>query len=317
MELDLGAVRAFVAVADDRHFGEAAVQLGVTQQAVSKRIAKLESDLGTTLFHRSRGGAELTGDGRSFLTHARALISLADQAVELQRSRRRSFRVDVLDTRLASIELVRTFHGTVDDVDIDIVTSAGLTTARTALARGSIDAFFGRVTGVLDDAIESTPAYLEPLHVLISRRHALAGRQRITMSELSGTTAWMPGNAPGTEWAEFYRLLSADFAVHIDTTGPDFGWEHFVERISGSDELFSLVGEKCRLPWHADTVQIPITDPTPVYPCSLLWNSQNRHPMLPLFIRHVESDYRPFDPRREWLPAADHAFFVAERTART
>jgi hypothetical protein len=40
MKLDLGAVRTFLAVVDDGHFTDAADRLGMTQQAVSKRIAR-------------------------------------------------------------------------------------------------------------------------------------------------------------------------------------------------------------------------------------------------------------------------------------
>ena len=35
--------------------------------------------------------------------------------------------------------------------------------------------------------------------------------------ELSGLTAWMPGNATDSEWAQYYRFFSAEFGVAIDT----------------------------------------------------------------------------------------------------
>ena len=70
MELDLGAVRTFLAVVDDGHFTDAADRLGMSQQAVSKRIARLESDLGAPLLNRSRAGARLTDDGEAFLPPA-------------------------------------------------------------------------------------------------------------------------------------------------------------------------------------------------------------------------------------------------------
>lgn len=310
-DLDLGTVRAFVAVAEDRFFSEAAAGLGLSQQAISKRIARLEADLGVSLFHRSRSGAELTEDGTSFLAHARTLITLADQAVALLRSRHRAFRVDVLATFLASIDMIRDFHDAVGEVELEIVSSKGLTVALSALARGSIDAFFGRATGDLGDAIACTPAYLEPLHLLVGRRHRLAGRRQVEMAELAGTTVWMPGCAPpDTEWADFYRHLSADFAVEIDASGPDFGTEHLVERVGESEDVVTFVGERTRLPWHPDVVRIPLAAPAPAYPWSLLWHGRNRHPALPLLISHVQGCYRPFDPRRQWIPAPDRALFT-------
>ena len=60
--MDLEAVRTFVAVADARQFSEAAIDLSVTQQAVSKRVAALERDLGVRLFTRTARGAQLTVD---------------------------------------------------------------------------------------------------------------------------------------------------------------------------------------------------------------------------------------------------------------
>ena len=69
--MDLDAVRTFVAVADAGQFSDAAADLSITQQAVSKRIAALEKDLGVWLFTRTARGAELTVDGQAFRPHAR------------------------------------------------------------------------------------------------------------------------------------------------------------------------------------------------------------------------------------------------------
>jgi hypothetical protein len=94
MELDLGAVRAFLAVVDDGHFTEAADRLDMTQQAVSKRIARLESDLGVALLTRSRAGAPIdmvrdfyeAGDVEVDIVASRGTVSrwtvLADGSVD-------------------------------------------------------------------------------------------------------------------------------------------------------------------------------------------------------------------------------------------
>ena len=58
-----------------------------------------------------------------------------------------------------------------------------------------------------------------------------------------------------------------------------------------------------------DIVHLPVTDPTPVYPWSLLWHGLNRHPSLPPLIAHTQARYRPFDPRTQWLPAPDRPLF--------
>ncbi|MFD4669510.1 LysR family transcriptional regulator [Lentzea sp. NPDC058450] len=300
MELDLGAVRAFLAVVDDGHFTEAADRLGMTQQAVSKRIARLESDLDVTLLTRSRTGAALTEDGSAFLPHARALIGLADQATSMLRARRRPLRIDVLARVAAPMDLVRAFYEA-GDVDVDIVVSRGDTDRHTALADGSVDVAFGRVTGALPAGIECVPACLEPIPILVGRRHRLARRRSVPMAELAATTAWMPGCGGESEWADYYRRLGAEFGVVIDTSGPVFGGEHVMDEIAASADLVTF-GTTRQFPVHPGVVQVSVTGPTPVYPWSLLWHAANRHPAIPLLVAHVQARHRPVDPRSQWLP---------------
>ncbi|MFB9966771.1 LysR family transcriptional regulator [Sinosporangium siamense] len=310
MDLDLAAVRAFVAITEDRYFSEAAAGLGISQQAISKRIARLESDLGVRLFLRSRTGAGLTEDGRLFLPHARALVGLADQALAVLRERRRSLRVDVISSRVASIDMVRGFHETAGDIEIDIISSNGFRSARGRILRGILDAAFGRVDRVLEEDLAYVPAYLEPLHLLVGRDHPLANRPHVEIARLSGEAVWMPGNVEGSEWTDFYDHLSAEFGLRIDTSGPNWGLDHYVEEI-GRGERIGFVGEKIKVPWHPRTVQMPIVDPIPAFPWSMLYHRQNPHPVLPRFARHIANRFQPFDPRCQWLPPFDRPAFTA------
>jgi hypothetical protein len=59
IELDLTQVRAFVEVAEQHHFGRAAARLFLTQQALSKRIQRLEHTVGEPLLHRGARGVQL------------------------------------------------------------------------------------------------------------------------------------------------------------------------------------------------------------------------------------------------------------------
>lgn len=61
------AVRALVTVAEEGQFQLAADHPAASQQAVSKRLATLEADLGACLLNRSAGGTRLTIDGQAFL----------------------------------------------------------------------------------------------------------------------------------------------------------------------------------------------------------------------------------------------------------
>jgi DNA-binding transcriptional LysR family regulator len=79
VDLDLARVRAFVAVVDHGHFGRAAQTLALSQQALSKRVARLEDRLGP-LLERRHGGVVPNAAGRDFLPAARRLLDIADHA---------------------------------------------------------------------------------------------------------------------------------------------------------------------------------------------------------------------------------------------
>jgi len=73
-------LRAFVAVAEELHFGRAARRLHLSQPPLSMQIRRLESQLGTRLFERDRRGVALTAPGETLLGRARHLLAEADRA---------------------------------------------------------------------------------------------------------------------------------------------------------------------------------------------------------------------------------------------
>src|SRR3954465_599647 len=197
--MDLDAVRTFVAVADAGRFQEAADRLTITQQAVSKRVAALEKDLGARLFTRSPRGARLTIDGQAFLPHARELLRAAERAAASVRPGSRALRVDVIGRRLAPAELLRAFHRTHPDIELDVVTLFDADAAVAALRSGTIDATFRAVplsAGQWTDVIKSVRIYEEPVQLLTGPGHALAGARSVELARLAGHRTW--GAGPGT-----------------------------------------------------------------------------------------------------------------------
>ena len=77
--MDFQNLRAFVAVADNNSFSRAAVELHLTQPAISKRILTLETDLRQRLFDRIGWQLSLTEAGECLLPRARQILQLIDQ----------------------------------------------------------------------------------------------------------------------------------------------------------------------------------------------------------------------------------------------
>jgi DNA-binding transcriptional LysR family regulator len=78
-------LRAFVAVADEMHFGRAAERLNMTQPPLSRQVQSLERALHAELFDRTRRSIRLTAAGEAFLPEARRLLSLTAVAAETAR----------------------------------------------------------------------------------------------------------------------------------------------------------------------------------------------------------------------------------------
>lgn len=78
--LDITALRSFVAVAETGGVTKAAHQLNLTQSAVSMQLKRLEESMGLDLIDRSGRKIGLTAQGELLLSYARRLISLNDEA---------------------------------------------------------------------------------------------------------------------------------------------------------------------------------------------------------------------------------------------
>ncbi|MFF9093583.1 LysR family transcriptional regulator [Streptomyces sp. NPDC014802] len=305
--MDLEAVRTFAAIADAGQFQKAAVDLSVTQQGVSKRVAALERDLGVRLFTRTPRGAELTIDGQAFLPHARELLRVAERAAASVRTGRRPLRVDVIASRVAASGLMRGFHRAHPEIDLDVVMLFDIEAAIAALRSGTVDATFRAVAmpgRPLPEDIASVRVLDEPLQLLTGPAHALAHARSVTVAELVGHRIWMPGIVPGTEWGAYYDDLVAEFGLTIEATGPNFGSDALLDTIADTPALATFMSEQTRLVWPAGhgLRRIPVTDPTPVYPHSLLWHRDNPHPALATLRAHLAATATVHDAAGTWMP---------------
>jgi DNA-binding transcriptional LysR family regulator len=74
LKIVLGNLRYVVAAAEKRSFRQAAIELGLWESTISRRIRALEDEIGVALFIRHPGGVKLTNAGGKFLSHARDVV---------------------------------------------------------------------------------------------------------------------------------------------------------------------------------------------------------------------------------------------------
>ena len=98
MQPSLRQIRYFVAAANAGQISKAAMDINVSQSAITTAVKSLEETIGSPLFERHANGVTLTYEGNLFLDHARHIIASVEEAIRLPRK----IREDVKGTvRLA------------------------------------------------------------------------------------------------------------------------------------------------------------------------------------------------------------------------
>ncbi|MGW8747763.1 LysR family transcriptional regulator [Streptomyces sp. NPDC055794] len=302
MDLDVAQVRAFVRTAEELHFGRAAGTLAISQQTLSKRIARLETLLGIGLFHRGGNGVGLTDAGRRFLAPARQTVAAADAAVAAVSGKERPLRVDVWGHLYAPMRTLAQVAGRAGELALGH--GRDLPSVTAALLHGDIDAALGRVHPPLPAGLAHRLVRLEPVDAVLSADHPLATEPDLRPHQLCDSTLWAPGTL---DRLDFLHRFADRFGVRNTATSVNLGLPHFLAEVAADPRRFSLVPADVALPEVPGLRSVPLVDPTPLYAWSLLWRVGNGSPGLNgLATACAEeagrSRWLEYDPTRDWLP---------------
>jgi DNA-binding transcriptional LysR family regulator len=303
-----------VEVAEQLHFGRAAARLFLTQQALSKRIQRLEHTVGELLFVRGARGVELSEAGERFLPHARQLLAAADAAAQAARAASWALRVDVWGHVQAPLRMVRRLLNETPELLIELSMRRSLAAALEALGRGEIDACFGRVHDLEQpwpSGLAHRPVVLERGLVAVSADHRLGDASLLHPADLRESVFWFPAGGTPAELLGAYRRFADHFGIPVDTAGQNLGLEHAIDQLRCDPQRCTLFGAGWPLPAGAGVRLIPL-DPAPCYLWSLVWRDGDRHPQLGLLLqRAVETGrtegWLAYDPDHDWLPDIDLA----------
>ncbi|MDR7327248.1 MULTISPECIES: LysR family transcriptional regulator [Catenuloplanes] len=189
--VELKALRYFVTVAEELHFGRAAERLHIVQPAVSQQIARLERELGVQLLDRTSRRVTLTPAGRRVLDAARETLAAAARVRVVAGERAATLRIGVescVTDRLDRV-LTRLRDGPrpAEPVLIDLPEPARLDAVRDgeldlALVRGT--------TSPAGTAVVHT--WSDPLHAIVAREHPAAGRTGVDVRDLDPDGLLLP-----------------------------------------------------------------------------------------------------------------------------
>lgn len=188
INFDLQQLQAFIAVAERGSFRAAAEQIHLSPPALSRRIEKLESIIGTRLFNRTTREVELTSIGRVFLERARAAIDDLESAILgiSDIASTRSGRVTVACVPSAAIyflpQVISTFSAKYPAIRIRVIDESMNQTLQSVLA-GESDFGIGFMNTLMPE-IAFEGLHDDPFVVAMRRDHPLAKRGSVNWSQI-------------------------------------------------------------------------------------------------------------------------------------
>jgi DNA-binding transcriptional LysR family regulator len=269
--LDLRAVRSFVAVAEELHFTRAAARLFVAEQALSRDVRRLERTLGVSLFVRTTRRVTLTRAGEELLAEAQELIGLNDQILRRLQGDDRPIVVDVIGEGLTSSRVLNTARQNHPDLEFMARHRGGLGAALNSILVGDFDAAFGRVEGLglpLPDELESHPVRLEAIGLLLPADHTLAGGPVAVGAIQNLEIDISQGNPWAPEWVDLGTQLMEFASARAQPAHPPAeGNEETAQHLAR--ERLPILTHLEHPPVDGGVIQ-PLVEPTPLYPWAIV-----------------------------------------------
>ena len=208
--MEMQQLRYFVAVADAGKMTAAARDLHVAQPSVSKQLRKLEAELGAALFERGKAGVALTDAGQILLPWARRVLADLEGArsevaglASLERGRLSVGATPSLSTMLLP-RVLAAFHSRHPGITLNVL-EAGSGDLVDRLAVGGLDLALVILPVPREELFDTSPLLREELVLAVPKRHPLATRKSVRVSELRGL--------PLVMFREGYDLRSATIAA--------------------------------------------------------------------------------------------------------
>jgi LysR family transcriptional regulator, benzoate and cis,cis-muconate-responsive activator of ben and cat genes len=211
--IELRHLHYFLAVAEEQHFGRAALRLGIAQPPLSQQIQRLEARLGVQLFDRSRRRTTLTAAGRALAARAPAVLEAAaglrEHVEHAARGMSGVLRVGVGASAALGIvpEMIARFRARRPDVAVRLDDSAWAP-HDDRLQQRLIDVALLRYP-MRREGVRTTVVREERLLAVLPRRHRLARRRTLRLNDLRSEAFVL---FPRETSPEFHDELYAAFA---------------------------------------------------------------------------------------------------------
>jgi DNA-binding transcriptional LysR family regulator len=272
--MEFRQLRYFVTLAEELHFGRAAVREYIVQSALSQQIQRLERELGVQLLSRTTHYVKLTEAGSAFLVQARQILTQIDRAAAAAQwasGLPPKIQVGITDASNDSMPLilnhVRQRYPELEIHEIEV----GVPQQLKLLLNGRLDVGFGRAL-LTPSEVSAELIRFDPLGVLIPDSHRLAVHQDVPVRRLAEEVLLLAKEEREPEFNQFLIELcrSVGFLpnVYHGTVQSLRAAAHLVAR----GLCVACVPASC-LPVAAGVLWRPLVEPECRHPWSVLWRS--------------------------------------------
>ena len=284
VRMEVRWLEAFVAVAEELHFGRAATRLHMAQSPLSQTVRKLEKDIGVPLFERNTRSVALTAAGRSLLPHAyRALeeLEVARQAAHASVGTVYGHLTigftGAINHRTLPV-LTRVLRRRFPDIALSLQGRVVTGDAVAQLQQGTLDLAF--VGLPLDPSpLESRLIAREPLGAVVPVDHPLANSVRLDLGALRDEDfiAMPAGRGSDLERTTTAACVAAGFRPRVVQ---EIGDPFMILTLVAAGVGVSLVSEGMSEILPHGAVYVPLADPQPYLRHGLAWSPSNPSKVL-------------------------------------
>lgn len=202
MSYNLRHLKYFIATAELGQVSRAAIELSVSQSAVTAAIRELEAVLGARLFQRSSLGMTLTEAGQRFLASGYDITAKVDESLRASDTLALHGTLELAASYTVigyflPVHLERLAR-TMPDVKL-VLREMSRAALEDALVSGKIDIGVALTSNITNPEISSETLIRSPRRLWLPSRHPLLARGKVTLAEVS---------------KEPYVMLTVDEAAH-------------------------------------------------------------------------------------------------------
>ena len=269
-------LRYFVAVAEELHFGRAAIRLGIAQPPLSRAISQLERRLGVALLERTSRSVALTEAGSVLLREGRAALDAVDAADRRTRRAATGQAALVFVTKAgASSELLAklldAYAAEPGAAEIDVVL-CGIAQQERMLRDGRADVALLHLPFDSTVGFDTEELSVEGQVVVLPAGHPATGRSHLRLAEVAA----LPG-LPQPVWPD------AD-GVYPDVPGPQVRDHAQLLQLIALGRASAVLPESCRGQLSRDLVAVPVPD-APTVTTVIAWPPHSRSRALAGLVR--------------------------------